>query len=586
MLKGLFGGGGKDDGEGDFESAGDEQKGGGDGGGYGGGGGLGFDPRGLERAAKAAKQLDSSPNARSALDLVKEQERTKQADSNAKAAEMNAYAKQLEIKRLHEQSEEQRKTLEAQSQKQQQLEQYKDQLERKRQNDALKQQISAQQYLKEEERRKDEEAVSRQEAMRRKTLEYEAELRRSTELAKVKAEAEGRILQERKNQDIRMSELRTSAREYRRTVIEAIRAAGSTIGTGFSEFISDREKLTASVLTLTGLAFGFYAAKVGTGVTGRYVESVLGKPSLIRETSRTSPLDIVRRPVGFVRSLSRTSRPDSALEGLVLKEDLDKNLRRIAVSAANTRKNSAPFRNVLLQGPPGTGKTHFAKGLARYSGLEYAIFTGGDIAPLGKDAVTEIHKIFEWAKRSRKGLLLFLDEADAFLRRRSTERISEDLRSALNAFLFRTGEPSDRFMLVYASNQPEQFDWAANDRIDEIVTFDLPGREERLRMIKYYFKKYVEAAASGATTRIKLDGISEEHFVEAAKRTEGFSGREIAKLGIAWQSAGYGTNEAKMTPDLYMMVLDAQVRQKLLKSEWRVAAEGTASHRQEAVAST
>jgi len=116
--------------------------------------------------------------------------------------------------------------------------------------------------LKEEERRKDEEAVSRQEAMRRKTLEYEAELRRSTELAKVKAEAEGRILQERKNQDIRMSELRTSAREYRRTVIEAIRAAGSTIGTGFSEFISDREKLTASVLTLTGLAFGFYAAKV------------------------------------------------------------------------------------------------------------------------------------------------------------------------------------------------------------------------------------------------------------------------------------------------------------------------------------
>mmetsp|Transcript_15092 Transcript_15092/g.61777 ORF Transcript_15092/g.61777 Transcript_15092/m.61777 type:complete len:142 (-) Transcript_15092:200-625(-) len=141
-------------------------------------------------------------------------------------------------------------------------------------------------------------------------------------------------------------------------------------------------------------------------------------------------------------------------------------------------------------------------------------------------------------------------------------------------------------MLVYASNQPEQFDWAANDRIDEIVTFDLPGREERLRMIKYYFKKYVEAAASGASTRIKLDGISDEHFVEAAKRTEGFSGREIAKLGIAWQSAGYGTNEAKMTPDLYMMVLDAQVRQKLLKSEWRVAAEGTASHRQEAVAST
>ena len=41
---------------------------------------------------------------------------------------------------------------------------------------------------------------------------------------------------------------------------------------------------------------------------------------------------------------------------------------------------------------------------------------------------------------SRKGLLLFVDEADAFLRRRNTETISEDLRNALNAFLYRTGE--------------------------------------------------------------------------------------------------------------------------------------------------
>lgn len=49
-------------------------------------------------------------------------------------------------------------------------------------------------------------------------------------------------------------------------------------------------------------------------------------------------------------------------------------------------------------GPPGTGKTLFAKGLARHSGLEYAIMTGGDIAPLGRDAVTEMHKVFDWAQ--------------------------------------------------------------------------------------------------------------------------------------------------------------------------------------------
>ena len=95
--------------------------------------------------------------------------------------------------------------------------------------------------------------------------------------------------------------------------------------------------------------------------------------------------------------------------------------------------------NYSSLGPPGTGKTMFAKGLAHHSGLEYAILTGGDIAPLGRDAVTEIHKLFEWAKTSRKGLLLFVDEADAFLQSRETTKISEDQRNALNAFLYRTG---------------------------------------------------------------------------------------------------------------------------------------------------
>ena len=141
----------------------------------------------------------------------------------------------------------------------------------------------------------------------------------------------------------------------------------------------------------------------------------------------------------------------------------------------NTKLNKAPFRHLLLYGPPGTGKTLFAKGLARHSGLDYAILTGGDVAPLGRDGVTEIHKVFDFANASEKGLLLFIDEADAFLRKRSSTMMSEDQRNALNAYLYRTGEPTKKFMIVYASNQPEQFDWAVNDRIDEMVEFDLPA---------------------------------------------------------------------------------------------------------------
>jgi ATPase family AAA domain-containing protein 3A/B len=75
----------------------------------------------------------------------------------------------------------------------------------------------------------------------------------------------------------------------------------------------------------------------------------------------------------------------------------------VAISTRNTKSNKGLFRNVLFYGPPGTGKTMFAKGLAQHSGLDYAILTGGDVVPMGKEGVSAVHKVFDWAESSRKG---------------------------------------------------------------------------------------------------------------------------------------------------------------------------------------
>lgn len=109
---------------------------------------------------------------------------------------------------------------------------------------------------------------------------------------------------------------------------------------------------------------------------------------------------------------------------------------------------------MMFYGNPGTGKTLFAKKLAMQSGLEYAVMVGSDIAPLGKDAVTEMNKIFDWAENQANGMILFIDEADAFLRNRSEMSMSEDMRHAINSFLYRTGTPSDKVIIVLATNQP------------------------------------------------------------------------------------------------------------------------------------
>lgn len=532
----------------------------------GGGGGLSnFDPEGLERAAKAMRELDASRNATKAMDIIKAQEATKQQEFAAKRTEMEAYAQQQRAQNIEREAAEARKTLDSQTQHERARAEYRDELERKRQVDML----NAQKVLQEQQLKKQEEMAARQEEMRRKTAQYEAELKTKTEIAKAKAESEGRIRQERENHDLILQKLRMEAAEQRDTVLKAVSDGGKMIGDGLASYLDDKEKLRNTAFTVTAIALGVYAAKTGIGIAGRFVEARLGKPSLVRDTSRMTTSQFFNHPVSSTkRILGVGNNEQDALKGIVLETGLDTQLRQIATSTANTKKNRAPFRHLLLHGPPGTGKTMFARGLAQHSGLDYAILTGGDIAPLGRDAVTELHKLFDWAKTSRRGLLLFVDEADAFLQSRETSKISEDQRNALNAFLYRTGTESDQFMMVYASNQPSQFDPAVLDRVDEMVEFDLPGVDERRLMITMYIEQYLLNPPGRWAKPVQADNIGEAEIEKVVQETEGFSGRAISKLAIAWQAAAYGTEGAVLDRDTFFKTVELHKKSMSTKDMW------------------
>ncbi len=57
--------------------------------------------------------------------------------------------------------------------------------------------------------------------------------------------------------------------------------------------------------------------------------------------------------------------------------------------------------------------------------------------------------------------------------------MSENLRNVLSALLYQTGTQSEHYMLVLATNRPEDLDRAITDRIDEALHFDLPRLEVR-----------------------------------------------------------------------------------------------------------
>lgn len=52
-----------------------------------------------------------------------------------------------------------------------------------------------------------------------------------------------------------------------------------------------------------------------------------------------------------------------------------------------------------------------------------------------------------------------------------------------------------------------------------------------------------------------MEGVTKEVIDEIAKKTQGFSGREITKMVIAWHDAAFTLPDPVLTPDLMERVL-------------------------------
>jgi ATPase family AAA domain-containing protein 3A/B len=213
----------------------------------------------------------------------------------------------------------------------------------------------------------------------------------------------------------------------------------------------------------------------------------------VRETSKISTGNYFALPYLYGKRFVQSSMAMSEknlLDGVILEKKLEDQIREISHAVLNRKKHYAPSKNMMFCGPPGTGKTLFAKKLAMKSGLEYAVMVGSDIAPLGPTAVDELNKLFDWAEKQNNGMILFIDEADAFLRTRRSQEMSEYLRHTINSFLYRTGSPSEKVVIILATNSPEDLDSAVHDRIDEVVSFDVPTEKERELMLFHYIVKF------------------------------------------------------------------------------------------------
>lgn len=528
-----------------------------------------FDPAALEAGAKALREIDESHNSQDVLRLVREQERTKQAEAKLRGAELEQHNLMRREQLLQSEYEQKRRLEQERAKQHKDLKEHEARLKGEHNQKKLENQrrtneewLQQQKRLFEEQQMLEKKTAQEIEGEKRRTLDYQAKLDRETAKIRADAESDGRTRQERANADVNEKLSRAKLQEDRKTRLEIRKeelAYYASFFSGLRDTLTSPEKMPWLVGGVSAMAFGIYGSRMAMSVTGRMIESRIGKPSLVRETSRLGWRDYTPYKI-IQRMQTGTYKPENLLKNIVLSPSLSNRMDWIGRATRMTRENLAPFRHCLIYGPPGTGKTLFARSLAKNSGMHFAVVSGGDFAPLGSSAVTELHKLFDWAEGSNQGMILFIDEADAFLRKGRGEQaaMSENMRNALSAFLYRTGTETDKFMIVLATNVPEALDAAVLDRIDEAVEFPLPGEDERKKILQLYFKKYIkQEVLDGGKAKVIKTNFDENNplFDRLSTATDGFSGRQLSKYMISVQSTMYAGTVPELDPVLMEQVL-------------------------------
>ena len=166
-----------------------------------------------------------------------------------------------------------------------------------------------------------------------------------------------------------------------------------------------------------------------------------------------------------------------------LKGRIDKILREYYQRQKLLKHGLSNRRKVLLAGPPGTGKTMTASVIAGELKLPFfTIQMDKIVTKFMGETSAKLRQVFDTIQNS-EGVFLF-DEFDAIGSDRGRSDDVGEIRRVLNAFLQFIERDKSRSIIISATNNMKLLDKALFRRFDDVLYYDLPSKEETVKLIK------------------------------------------------------------------------------------------------------
>ena len=205
-----------------------------------------------------------------------------------------------------------------------------------------------------------------------------------------------------------------------------------------------------------------------------------------------------------------------------------------------------PAKGLLLFGPPGNGKTMIARAVASECKATFFNISASSLTSKWVGEGEKLVRALFTAARERQPAIIFIDEVDSLL----TERTSgeqESTRRLKTEFLVQfdgvASDPSERFLVMGATNRPQDLDEAVLRRFVKRIYVPLPTTESRNSLLQ-------------TLLRNQNHNLGEKDISLLASQLEGYSGSDITALA---REAAYGPIR-ELTPSQVLKVNPKSVR--------------------------
>lgn len=175
-----------------------------------------------------------------------------------------------------------------------------------------------------------------------------------------------------------------------------------------------------------------------------------------------------------------------------LKDRTDNFLEERTKLSLLLEKGIRPSTSLLLIGKPGTGKTMLARFIA--SALEKDLIIldlSSSISSLLGKTGQNLKKVLQYARQNSSVLLL--DEFDAIAKKRDDSSDLGEIKRIVNVLLMELESWPVSSVVIATSNHPELLDRAIWRRFDHVLELELPGEEERYKILTQELQEFLGA---------------------------------------------------------------------------------------------